>query len=50
MRKQKVQSLVLLTTDFDKAKSVTLAKFINLREYTFPLSSLNLAVDSITIC
>lgn len=48
MRK-KIQSSVLPATDFDKAKSVTLAKGINHREYTFPLPSLNLAVVSITI-
>lgn len=50
MRKQKIQRPVLPTADFDKAKSVTLAKVINLREYTFPLFSLNLAMVSVTIC
>lgn len=50
MRKEKIQSSVLPTTDFDKAKLVTLAKGINHREHTFPLYSLNSAMVSITNC
>lgn len=48
-RKQKSQSPVLPTTDFDKA-TATFAKGIKLREYTLPLSPLNLSVVSITLC
>lgn len=48
-RQQKSQSPVLPTTDFDKA-TATLAKGIKLREYTLPLSPLNLSVVSITLC